>query len=370
MIKVLNIISDTNIGGAGRCLINFLKYYDREKYEVKVVLPENSQLKPEVEKLDTPVIEVPGMGDKSFSVQAVRALKQVIKAERPHIVHTHGAMSGRIAAKGTGAKIVYTRHSAFPVPERIKKNPGRFVNKTLNEHYADRIIAVSEACKENLTDGGIDESLITVMMNGVEAVPRASAAECDALRAQYGIQAGDFVLGIMARIEDYKGHIYILEAVKCLADEGRPVKLIIAGEGGYEETVRAKAKELALDGHVIFAGFVRNVAPILSILDLQLNASYGTEASSLAMIEAFSLGIPVVASDYGGNPWMVDEGEDGYLFPSRDSAAMGDRIAKIMDDPALFAHMKQRAAEIYRERFTGEIFARNVEAVYDKALED
>ncbi len=370
MTKVLNIISDTNIGGAGRCLINFLKYYDRTKYEVKVILPENSQLKPEVLKLDTAVIEVPGMGDKSFSLQAVRALKTVIKAERPDIVHTHGAMSGRIAAKGTGAKIVYTRHSAFPVPERIKKNPGRWVNKTVNEHYADRIIAVSEACKENLTDGGIDPKLITVMMNGVEAVQQAPDAECEALRAQYGIQNGDFVLGIMARIEDYKGHLYILEAVKHLADAGRPVKLIIAGEGSFEPAVRAKCTELGLDDQVIFAGFVRNVAPILSILDVQLNASYGTEASSLAMIEAFSLGIPVVASDYGGNPWMVDEGEDGFLFPSRDSAAMADRIRRIIDDPALFAHMRKRAAEIYRERFTGEIFARNVEAVYDKALED
>lgn len=369
MIKVLNIISDTNIGGAGRCLINYLKYCDRTKYDVKVVLPENSQLKPEIEKLDTPVIEVPGMGDKSFSLQAVRALKRVIRAEQPQIVHTHGAMSGRIAAKGTGAKIIYTRHSAFPVPERIKKNPGRFINKTLNEHYADRIIAVSEACKENLTDGGIDEQLITVMMNGVEAVQRASDAECAALREQYGITDSDFVLGIMARIEDYKGHLYILEAVKRLVGEGLPVKLIIAGEGSFEETVRARAKELHLDGHVIFAGFVRNVAPILSILDLQLNASYGTEASSLAMIEAFSLGIPVVASDYGGNPWMVDEGEDGFLFPSRDSAAMAERIRRIYNDKALFAHMKQRAEEIYHARFTGEIFARNVESVYEKALE-
>ena len=70
MTKVLNIISDTNIGGAGRCLINFLKYYDRSRYEVKVVLPEGSQLKPEVLKLDTPVIEVTGMGEKSFSVKA------------------------------------------------------------------------------------------------------------------------------------------------------------------------------------------------------------------------------------------------------------------------------------------------------------
>ena len=66
MTKVLNIISDTNIGGAGRCLINFLKYYDRTKYEVKVILPENSQLKPEVLKLDTAVIEIRAWGTSPF----------------------------------------------------------------------------------------------------------------------------------------------------------------------------------------------------------------------------------------------------------------------------------------------------------------
>lgn len=370
MIKVLNIISDTNIGGAGRCLINFLKYYDRTRYQVKVVLPENSQLRPEIEKLDTPVIEVPGMGDKSFSLQAVRALKRVIRAEQPQVVHTHGAMSGRIAAKGTGAKIVYTRHSAFPVPDRIKKNPGRWVNKTLNEHYADRIIAVSPACRENLTDGGISPELIDTMLNGVEAVARVPEAELAPLREQYRIAPGEFVLGIMARIEDYKGHLYIVDAVKQLKDQGRQVKLLIAGEGAFEPVVRQRVAELGLEEQVVFVGFVRNVAPILSLLDVQLNASYGTEASSLAMIEAFSMGIPVVASDYGGNPWMVDEDEDGYLFPSRDSAAMAQRIAGLMDDPEKLAYMKRRAEEIYRQRFTGEIFARNIEAVYDKVLED
>ena len=370
MIKVLNIISDTNIGGAGRCLINFLRYYDRSRYEVKVVLPENSQLRPEVEKLDTPVIEVPGMGDRSFSLEAVRALRKVIRAEQPAIVHTHGAMSGRIAAKGTGAKIVYTRHSAFPVPDRIRKNPGRWVNKTVNEFFANRIIAVSPACAENLTDGGISPDLIDTMLNGVEAVARVPDRELTSLREQYGIAPGDFVLGIMARIEDYKGHLYIVDAVRQLADEGRPVKLIIAGEGAFEPTVRRHVQELGLEDRVIFAGFVRNVAPILSLLDVQLNASYGTEASSLAMIEAFSMGIPVVASDYGGNPWMVDVGEAGYLFPSRDSTAMARCIVRLMDEPETLAYMKRRAAEIYSQRFTGEIFARNVEAVYEKVLED
>jgi len=370
MIKVLNVISDANIGGAGRCLLNFLKYYDRRKYAVSVALPQGSLLIPEIRKLGTAYYEIPGFADTSFSVPATRALRDLIKRLRPDIVHTHGAMAGRIAAKGTGAKIVYTRHSAFPVSDRIKKNPGRFVYKTVNEFFSDRIIAVSQACKENLTDGGISEDRITVMLNGVEAVTAASAEDVRAIKIHYNIKPDEFVLGIMARIEDYKGHIYILEALRTLVDEGRRVRLIIAGDGDYLPNVRQKCSELGLDNYVVFAGFVRDVAGVLSIMDLQLNASYGTEASSLAMIEAFSVGIPVVASDYGGNPWMVEPGENGYLFPSRNSAAMAAAIGKIMDDPVLYAYMQRRSKEIYQERFTGEIFARNVEAVYEQALQD
>lgn len=370
MIKVLNVISDANIGGAGRCVLNFLKYYDRSKYEVSVALPQDSQLIPEIRKLNTPIFEIPDFADTSFTVRATLALRSLIKTLKPDIVHTHGAMAGRIAAKGTGAKIIYTRHSAFPVSDRIKKNPGRFLYKTVNEFFSDRIIAVSQACKENLTDGGIDEERITVMLNGVEAVAPVLIDEARAIKIHYNIDPDDFVLGIMARIEDYKGHVYILEALRRLVDQGRKVKLIIAGDGDYLPTVKAKCAELGLENHVVFAGFVRNVAGILSIMDLQLNASYGTEASSLAMIEAFSMGIPVVASDYGGNPWMVEPGQNGYLFPSRDSAAMAEAIGKLMDDRDLYLYMCRRSKEIYRQRFTGEIFARNVEAVYDRTLRE
>lgn len=366
MIKILNIISDTNIGGAGRYIINFLKYYDRSRYEVKLVLPYNSLLKPEIEKLDTEVIEADGLAEKSFSWKAVKSLRRIIKEEKPDIVHTHGALSGRVAAKGTGAKIVFTRHSAFPVPDRIRKQPGRFINKTLNEMLADRIIAVSHAAEENLTDGGISSDLIDTMMNGVEPVPRSSKEACDDLRRQYGIEKGTFVMSIIARLEHYKGHLIVLDAIKELREQGRECRLLIAGNGGFEEEIRRHCTELGLDDCVSFMGFVTDTAALLSVLDLQLNASYGTETSSLSVLEGFSMGVPAVISDYGGNPWLVDDGENGYLFPNKDSHGMAECIAKLMDDPELLARMGERALEIYKERFTGEIFAGNIEAVYEK----
>ena len=154
MIRVLNIISDTNIGGAGRVILNYLSYADRSQYETMVAIPRGSMLKEPLEQAGAQVYEVDGMADRSYHRDDVKVLKELIRRIKPDLVHTHGALSGRIAAKGLHVPVVYSRHSAFPVPAKIKYPPGRWVNKLVNEHFADHIIAVSPATRDNLTEGG------------------------------------------------------------------------------------------------------------------------------------------------------------------------------------------------------------------------
>lgn len=369
MIKILNIISDTNIGGAGRVLINYMKYCDKSRFKVYVALPKGSELITPLRELGAGIYEIDGMIDKSLDFSAIRKLKKVIRNIAPDIVHTHGSMSGRIAGRECGCRVIYTRHSAFPVKSYIKKGPGRLLNKIINEYYADRIIAVSPAAAENLTDGGISEKLIDVMMNGVEPVARRTDDEYTALRERYNIADDDFVIGILARIEDYKGHTDILDAVKRISDSGRHIKLIIAGTGGYEEEVRRKASELGVKDNVIFAGFIKDVSDVLSILDVQINASWGTETSSLSVLEGFSMGLPAIVSDYGGNPCLVDDGVNGFLFPKRNAEFLADKLLLVMDDRKLLAEMGKNARKIYLERFTGQSFAARIEEIYIKTLE-
>ena len=364
MIRVLNIISDTNIGGAGRVLINYLQYADREQFDTAVALPRGSLLKAPLEELHTTVYEVDGIADRSYDKGDVKVLRELIRRVDPDIVHTHGALSGRIAAKQCGKKIVYTRHSAFPVPAKLRYPPGRWVNKWMNEHYADRIIAVSPAAAANLTDAGVSPRKITVMMNGVAPVERAGPEACRTFRAKYGLQEGVFTAGILARIEPYKGHLHIVEAAQQLKGEGRKLQVLIAGTGGYEEELRGEVSRRGLEDTVFFLGFQSDVAPVLSVLDVQLNASYGTETSSLSILEGMSMGLPAVVSSYGGNPWLIDDGEDGLIFPNRDSAALARCVARLMDEPDTLRHMGERAVEIFHRRFTGQIFAKNVEQVY------
>jgi glycosyltransferase involved in cell wall biosynthesis len=369
VIKVLNILTDSNIGGAGRCLINYLKNCRREIYDIAVVLPENSLLEPEVTALGFRVIPVAGIAEKSFSMKAIGTLKQVIRQENPQIVHTHGSLSGRIAGRQCGAKVVYTRHSAFPVPSYLQKGLGHWMNGLVNSHYADRIIAVSPACQQNLLDSGVPAEKITVMMNGVDPVPRAAAERCQALRQELQIPPKVFTAGILARLEPYKGHQTLLEAARLLKEEDRDFRILIGGSGPEEAHIRDSIRELDLTDRVLFLGFVNNVSEVLSLLDVQLNCSYGTEASSLALIEGMSLGLATVASDYGGNPWQVEDGETGLLFPARDSAALAQRLGRLMDDPDLLRRLQASARTSYETRYTGEIFAHNIESVYQQILE-
>ena len=370
MIRVLNVISDSNIGGAGRVLLNYLQYADRSRFETMIAVPRGSLLCEPLRELGGAVHEVDGLAERSYHKDDVRTLMELIRKVDPDIVHTHGALSGRIAGRRCGKAVIYTRHSAFPVPAKLKYPPGRWINKLVNEHYADHIIAVSPAAAQNLTDAGISRKKITVMMNGVAPLTRATEEECAALRAELGLAPNVFTAGILARIEPYKGHLYILEAAEQLKREGRSFRILIAGTGSFENEVRRAITEKGLEHEVLFLGFRSDVAKLLSILDVQLNASYGTEASSIALCEGMSLGVPAVASDYGGNPWQIDDGEDGLIFPSRDSAALARALARLMDEPETLKNMQKRAVEIFRERFTGEIFARNVERVYLNTLEE
>ena len=95
MIKVLHILSDTNVGGAGRLMVNYLHNFDRTKFDIRVVLPKDSQLIPFVAAEHYPVLEIEHGRDKSFDMAAVGEIKKIIREWKPDIVHTHSAFSKR-----------------------------------------------------------------------------------------------------------------------------------------------------------------------------------------------------------------------------------------------------------------------------------
>lgn len=157
----------------------------------------------------------------------------------------------------------------------------------------------------------------------------------------------------------------MIEATEMLKKEGRKVKILIAGTGDMETELKQIVKQKCLDDIVIFTGFLSDVRSFLSVLDLQVNASYGTEATSLALLEGMSLGIPAVVSNYGGNPGVIIHGENGYIFESQNSNDLFRYLKKAMDEKEIYEYMQKKSKEIFQQKFTAKMYARNIEKVYE-----
>lgn len=363
MIKVLNIISDSNIGGAGKCVLIFGENYDREKVDLTVAVPEKSLLIPELKKRNVKFKEVKYIADCSLSRKGIGELKKLIRELKPDVVHTHASMSGRIAAKLAGVKkIVYTLHCVYEPSKKMKSLPGKLANKFVSSVFSHKIIAVAQAAKDNLTAVGINEKKINVILNGITPVRVFSDDEKASLRKRFCVEDGEKVISIIARLEPVKGHKCFIDAAEIIKKRGYNAKFIIAGTGSAEEELKKYASEK--NANVLFTGFINDPESLAAITDISANASYGTEATSISLLEGMSLGNPAVVSDYGGNPGVIQDGVNGFIFPVHDSEAMADKIQLLIDDTKLYNMMSENALRIFEEKFKADVYARNIENIY------
>ena len=368
LIKVAHVITDTNIGGAGHVLLAYLNRRSWAEFDVSVIVPEGSLLIPELSKAGVKIYQIQNIAEKSFSLKAVFGLRKIFREMKPDIVHTHAAFSARIAAKFTRkCKIVHTRHSVFDQSTRRKKFPIKHLLGFINNFFSNKIIAVSPAAKANVVEIGTKPEKVVVVYNGIEPLTPPLADERDFERAKWGFGPDDFVCSIVARLEPEKGHDYILQAAKRFKEELPYVRILISGTGSQEQRLREEAASAELE-NVIFTGFIEDVNKLFSITDLSLNASYGTEATSLALLEGMSIGIPAVASDFGGNPYVVSDGLNGLLFPKKNSNALFDAVEELYHNTELYNRMSVNAYEKFMERFTAQAMTEGIESVYKSLM--
>lgn len=366
--KILHIISDSNIGGAGKYLLNYLGNCDTNNFNVKIVLPCNSLLIDEISKLGFEYFEIDGLAEQSFSITAVKHLSRIFKAEKPDIIHSHACLSARIAAKMCGVNaIIYTRHTDAAPSKKLANPVGKMVNGLINGYLADGIIAISDVARKNLLETGISDKKIKIIYNGVNPVSKLNDDEIKKVYSDFNIDYGSKIIGIVARLEEIKGHEYFIDAAKIVQDRGYDAKFVIAGIGSREEFLKQYAKEKMAD-NVIFLGFVKNVSDLNNIMYLQINAS-SFEALGLAVIEGMRLGVPAVVSSFGGNPEVVADGVNGYVINGQNPEEFAEKIMKLLDDEELYKKLSAGALEVFENKFTAKAMTENMEKFYIEVLE-
>lgn len=364
MIKVMEVSSDSNIGGAGKCILTFLKTYDRSQFTAEAVVPTDSLLKPEIEDLKVKVFEAENLAEKSLDLRAIFRLRHMFKYLKPDVVHTHASMSARIAARSLGIPVVYTRHSVFPQSKRLTTFPGKQINGFINNITADKIIAVAEAAKDNLTETGVRADKIRVILNGVEPLKPAAEEEIGKLRMKYHIRPDEKVAVMAARLNEVKGHKYFVEAAANLKKDGIKAKFLIAGTGETEQALRNQIAENNLEDYVIMMGFVKDITPLMTLMDVQVNCSFGTEATSLALLEGMSLGKPAIVTEFGGNPGVITDGVNGFITPIHDADVLTKRLEQLFVDDKLYNAISENCGKIYNSKFTAEVNTRAIEEIY------
>ena len=243
-MKILHVLTDRNIGGAGRWLLYYLKYHNREKFAVKVVLPHDSLLVAAVQALDVPVLAMEEMEDKSFDRKAFKALAKIFRAERPDIVHTHASMTARMAARRARVPYIFnTKHCMEGAPGGLAK---KILRREINAVFSDKIIAVSKAVRRSMIAGGTKPQEIAVVYNGIERIPIPSAEEKAALLSSFGGKAGEKAVGMVARLEEVKDHETFLLGAKKLLDKRKDVRFYIVGDGSLREQLEQNAAALGI----------------------------------------------------------------------------------------------------------------------------
>ncbi|MDD3654735.1 MAG: glycosyltransferase family 4 protein [Desulfotomaculaceae bacterium] len=372
MLRVLHIISDTNIGGAGRHLLTFLEHYDRARLAVWVLCPPASLLlapcaEAGVETLTSRYLA----GDRSFSGRGIagltRELRAVVKKYRIDIVHTHASFSGRLAAKAAGVRrIVYTKHRMdWEAPRGLLKKQALAL---LNNFTYHRVIAVSQAVKGDLLHSGVPEDRIALIYNGIDVKRFREQARRGAPDPRLKNGKKRRIVGIVGRLEPEKGHRFFLEAAAAILKQRKDVFFIVVGTGSLAGELAGLARHLGISEHVLFTGYQDNIAAFIAMMDVLVIPSL-TEAFGIVMLEAMCLAKPCVASAVGGLVEIAGgDGRTALLIPPGDAAAIAAKVNFLLERPDLIKAMGLRAVREVEEKFTAEKMTGKTTKLYYELL--
>jgi glycosyltransferase involved in cell wall biosynthesis len=283
--------------------------------------------------------------DVALPLRLSRALKRL----KPDVVHVHsrrGAdLYGGIAAALAGVPAVLTRRVDAHEPAafaRLKYRPYRAV------------VALSRAIERQLAAAGVPSERIVAIASGVDTQRyRPDAAARERLRAAFALPADALVVGVVAQLIERKRYSWLFALLPELVRAWPQLRVVCFGRGPLEPQLRAELAARGLAEHVVLAGFRADLPQLVPGLDVLAHPA-SREGLGLALLEAASAGVPVVACAVGGVPDVVVDGETGLLVAHDDAAAFAAALQALLAAPA----ERQRLAAAAR---------RHVERKFDTA---
>jgi glycosyltransferase involved in cell wall biosynthesis len=370
--RVLLLIKGLGLGGAERLLVDVVASRDRARfhYEVAYVLSGQDALVPALEAAEVPVHDLGGSA--SMDLRWTLALRRLLVQGHFDVLHAHLPYTAALARLVTVSLprrhrpvVVYTEHSLW--------NKAAVVTKALNRLTVgiDRaLIVVSVAARDALP--GALRSRARVVVHGVNRerfdalLGRRDAVRRD-VRAELGV-ADDEVLALtVANLRSEKGYDVLLDAARLVVAAGVPVRFVSVGRGPLEAELAATADAWGLTEHLRFLHTRTDTVRLMIGADLFVLPSH-QEGLPVALMEAMSAGLPVVATMVGGVPDIVTDGVEGLLVPPGRGNLLAEAVTRLARDASLrsrLAHGALARSTVFDVRNA----AGAIEAVYTELLE-
>ncbi len=353
-VKVVQVVLSLDVGGLERMVLDFVRHAGaRFRHEV-VCLRGRGELGRRFAEEGAAVTGLEASGRLACLIRLSRYLRRT----RPDVVHTHNASPhwyAALACRGAGVPLlVHTRHGQNPADRRRHVWANRWASWA-----SDAVVPVSADASEHVRGfERVPGDKVVVIHNGVE-LERFQAGRRGTRPPLRAIS--------VARLSVIKDQPTLLRAVRQVVDAHPGFRLDIVGEGPERPTLERLRGELGLAESVRLLGYRDDVGPLLAEADLFLLTST-SEGLALTLLEAMASGLPVVATDVGGNREVVVHGETGLLVPPRSPTAVAQAVAQLLQDPARAVAMGRAGRRRVEESFDIRTMVARYERLYDELL--
>jgi len=312
-------------------------------------------------------IPVHHLGRGRFDPRIVADLVRVGRERGARILHVHGyaaADFGRVAARRLGIALVLHEHFADP---RMPAYQG--VADRVLSGLTDRAIAVSASTRDFLVrERHVPFERVRLIWNGAPLDEFAPVAPdvARAARLSLGVAEDAVVVGTIGRLNEQKGHRYLLEAAAALLPSRPNAHVLIVGDGDQMDALKAQAAALGLRPRVTFAGHRPDVPALLGAIDVfAISSTY--EGTPLALFEAMAAGKAIVSTAVDGCREVLEDGVTALLVPPRDPTALAAALGRVVDDGAFRRSLGDNARGA-STRYDIRACVAGMEALYDEVL--
>ena len=353
-INIAHVVFSFGAGGIENGIVNLVNNLDPDRYRHTIVCLTNAgEFAEKIHGGNSNLIELHKKDGNDWGLPF--KLRRVFKNNGIDIVHLRGwptLIEGIIGAKLAGVKkIIYGFHGKT-IQDISTRNRKRQFAEMIAVRFIDRVVTLSEIMAADYAQyARIPTSKIQVIYNGVDTEKFNNKSNIKKIRKELAINEDDFVIGSVGRLDPVKDFPTLIKAFSLFCMDIGSSKLIIVGEGPERATLEKLAKDVDVEEKTIFTGYRNDINKLMQAMNIYVQTSL-YEGFSNTIVEAMAAGLPVVATDVGGNSVLIKSRTDNLLIEPANPTLLSSILLKLARNKATMSQIAKENRKTTESEFS------------------